>query len=716
MRSLSIALILSLTIVAVCLAFSGSIYSGKLVEYLPYGTALILTGAGITIVLITLYSSIPIALSRPQDEPLPVIILMVQGIILQFDSGAAGLLTVLVSISLSTIVTGCMLVLFGWFKLGNFARFIPFSVVAGFLASTGLLLIISGLHQVFPSGQILSHLWDVNYLLLWMPTLLLAVTLFVISEYSNNPLLFPGAIVMGFILFYVFYFFSAEPFSVLQAAKLLPDVHGILLSGMSKKFSEMQSIEWGILLKNIGMMLSIGFVSVIALLFIAMSLELELRTDIDFNKELRVAGIANLVAGCVGGIVGYHALGGTVLAGKLKSNSRSTGLFCGFACFVSVLFIERVLAYFPRFILIGLIVFLGFSLFYKWTFCIRSKLDLLDKAVILTVLFTTVVFGFLYGLLAGMVSAMIFFIYTYSQANIVRYVMNGSELSSAVERDSLAQKILEVNGQKIIYIKLQGYLFFGSAYTLVRQLHSMNILKRGQEIQFVLYDMKQVSGIDSSVELSFERIHEYAKDKKYRVIITGVAENKNKTLQKKLASMNFDDYFLYIPETDAAIEYCEAHVLKEANYDVLTLENQTIALEDFLGDKSLGDTLALYFEYMELQEGMFLFHRHNLSHDLFYLESGQLAIFIDSPDGERKIISQIGPGNFIGEVAFYLHSRRSASILATKHCRLKKLSQKNFKKMEKENVELSEVFNQAILCLLAEKLANSTKKIELLNK
>lgn len=716
MLTISIALILSFTIIAVCLAFSGSIYSGKLVDYLPYGTAFTLAGSGVVIVLIALYSGIPIAVGRPQDEPLPIIILMVQTIALQFNSGTAGILTVLASISMATIVTGCLLFAFGWLKLGRFVRFIPFSVVAGFLASSGLLLIFSAFHQVFPLGQMLSHVWDTTYLLLWLPTLLFAVILFVISERFEHPLLFPGAIVTGFVLFYLCYFFSAEPFSALKAANLLPDVHGITLKGMGAHFSELQPVDWGILMKNFGMMLVIGIVSVIALLFITMSLELVLRKDIDFNKELKVAGVANIMAGCVGGIVGYHALGNTVFSEKFKISGRNVGIFCGLACFVSVLFLDKTLAYFPRFMLIGLVLFLGGSLFYKWTFCVRGRLSLLDKAVVLTVLFVTVVFGFLSGMIAGIVVAMAFFIFTYSRINVVRYVLDGRELTSAIERDALAQKILKTHGKKIVYFKLNGYLFFGSAYALVQQLRDLDAADGPGEMQFVLYDLEQVTGIDSSVELSFEKIHEYAKDKNYRVILTGVAEHKNKPLWEKISSMNFSEYFFCIPNSDAAIEYCESHVLKEADYDVVELENQAIALEDFLGDKSLKDTLSIYFENMELQEGEFLFHRHDLSHDLFYLESGRLVIFIDTPGGGRKILTRIGPGNFIGEVAFYLHSSRSASTLAEKPCRLRKLSQRNFKKMKKESVELAEVFSQTIICLLSEKLVNTTKKIELLSK
>ena len=50
------------------------------------------------------------------------------------------------------------------------------------------------------------------------------------------------------------------------------------------------------------------FVAVIAALFNVSGIELVLHTDLDSNRELRDAGIVNVVSGAFGGIPGYHAL------------------------------------------------------------------------------------------------------------------------------------------------------------------------------------------------------------------------------------------------------------------------------------------------------------------------------------------------------------------------------------------------------------------------
>jgi SulP family sulfate permease len=61
----------------------------------------------------------------------------------------------------------------------------------------------------------------------------------------------------------------------------------------------------------------------------ASGIELATRRDIDLNRELRVVGLANILSGLGGGMVGYHALDLSTLCCRIGVRGRLPGLVAG---------------------------------------------------------------------------------------------------------------------------------------------------------------------------------------------------------------------------------------------------------------------------------------------------------------------------------------------------------------------------------------------------
>ena len=77
-------------------------------------------------------------------------------------SSAQIVINVLVALSVSTLLTGIFLFGIGALKLGQWLRFIPYPVVGGFLAGSGILLITGGM-EVNPQcepGRYEYMTWD----------------------------------------------------------------------------------------------------------------------------------------------------------------------------------------------------------------------------------------------------------------------------------------------------------------------------------------------------------------------------------------------------------------------------------------------------------------------------------------------------------------------------------------------------------------------------
>ncbi len=64
-----------------------------------------------------------------------------------------------------------------------------------------------------------------------------------------------------------------------------------------------------------------------------------------------------------------------------------------------------------------------------------------------------------------------------------------------------------------------------------------------------------------------------------------------------------------------------------------------------------------------------LFNEGDIAHSVFILKSGTLDVFLTS-DSKRKDIAQISSGEFVGEMAYFNHDKRSASVQAVTDCEL----------------------------------------------
>jgi len=125
------------------ISFAILIYSGELAPFAGAGIGMILFGGFIIQLVIALTNSMPGIIGGPQDSPAAILSLMAVAILAQMPgaSSEAKFITVTVTVIVTSVLTGIFFLIIGGFKLGRFVRFIPYPVVGGFIAGTGLLLV-----------------------------------------------------------------------------------------------------------------------------------------------------------------------------------------------------------------------------------------------------------------------------------------------------------------------------------------------------------------------------------------------------------------------------------------------------------------------------------------------------------------------------------------------------------------------------------------------
>jgi len=102
------------------------------------------------------------------------------------------------------------------------------------------------------------------------------------------------------------------------------------------------------------------------------------------------------------------------------------------------------------------------------------------------------------------------------------------------------------------------------------------------------------------------------------------------------------------------------------------------------------------------------------SNDLFFIESGLVTVEYEASNGKKERLRSVQSGVTVGEVAFYLGGLRSASVKAERPSTFYRLTTKTMNKIQQEDPALAALLHEWLGHLLAERLADDTRMIELL--
>ena len=148
LRLLLTGLITGLISVIASVSLAALVFSGPLAAHMAEGISMALVAAFVSGAIIVFSSSSPRVVAIPQDRIAPLLAVMASLVVAGMPSGASAdslLSTVAILVVLTTLVTGLFLVALGFFRFGGLIRFLPFSVIGGFLAGTGWLLLLGAL-------------------------------------------------------------------------------------------------------------------------------------------------------------------------------------------------------------------------------------------------------------------------------------------------------------------------------------------------------------------------------------------------------------------------------------------------------------------------------------------------------------------------------------------------------------------------------------------
>ncbi len=243
--------------IAYCISFAALIFTGDLASGFSLGLAGLIMGTVVTCVVIALTSTFSPVIGGPDSPAVAVMSVLAASIATALAAKGAPtgqiVINVLVALSVSTLLTGILLYGVGALKMGQWLRFIPYPVIGGFLAASGILLITGGMEVVTQTNLTLSpSSWQVLYSPLYAPQILIgalfAASIPVLGRFVPNYLALPIAF-FGFLLVLDVSLFGFFNDATIHSAWFLPSLGELTLWWPINAMIG-QQVDWGVIARS----------------------------------------------------------------------------------------------------------------------------------------------------------------------------------------------------------------------------------------------------------------------------------------------------------------------------------------------------------------------------------------------------------------------------------------------------------------------------------
>lgn len=739
--ALSAALVIGVLEVFVEVSFGALIFSGPFSAFLALGIGLCLVGALIHTLIVTLTSSSRNTIAMVQDAPVAIVaaVFVTISTSLAVPDEEVMLATGLAVIVLTSVLSGFFFWALGRFSLGRLVRFVPYPVVGGFLAGTGYLVVVGGI-GVMADAALGPELLRPDLLVRWLPGFLYGFVLLLALRRFSQFWVMPLFLVGGIMAFYATYFgFGGSMATALADGWLLgPFPSGSLWQPMLGL--AITQADWGLVFTNVAKIASVLLIGAISLLLNVSGLEVLNNEDVDLDRELRWAGIANLVGAVAVSPVGYTALSFSALGYRLAGRTRLVGFFTTVVIGVAVLLGASVLANFPRMVAGGLLIFVGLSFLMEWLVDSWSTLPRTDYALIWVILVVVASVGFLEGVIVGIVIAALLFLFNYSRTDVVRHFTSRAEYASSVHRAPLYEQLLEQRGAGMAIVTLQGYIFFGTAHRLVEQISARLEDETLPPLRYLILDFRLVTGMDSSSALSFARLKQATDAKHVTVVLTGLNRAQWGCLAPAIAGDGDEgagDQWRVMPGLDAGVAWCEQQMIDtfadvglsaapKSVIDAIRTRFPANAAEvdwlDMLKPEAAAPTSARYTTFMtfltrlDFGAGDVVLEQGAAVDGFYFLEEGRVDYTVADAQGEPVERGVLAPGTFFGVNEAYANEPSPSTIWAATDGLIYHLTADALARLEATEPELAIALHRELAAQLAHRAGHAEDLLRALQR
>jgi SulP family sulfate permease len=701
-------LLASVVLIANIISFGALMFPGNLSAGIPMAIWAMLIGSCIGGVWIAVATSLP-PLASGIDSPTGAVLVLLSADAAAGVMGAGGstqtaVQTVMLIFTAATFLSGALLLSLGACRWGSYFRFVPYFVVGGFLAATGWFLIVGGVRMTVGRTLTLSSVgtaWNVMSTVKLVAAVSALMMLLAVRRWIKSALAMPAALLL-------MWFTGAV---VLRSLGLSGPEHGWYLPSLGTlttwspwEAARSTHLTWSAMAKLVPELLAVTIVALISLVTKVSSLEVARQASGNLDREFRAHGVASLLAAPLGGITCSLQTGTSRLLEHAGAATRMSGVMCALALGAVGLADFNLPGLVPIPIVAGLVFYLGYTFIFDalWRpYSQRAWVDLLGAVFMMLV---CIAYGYLVGVLVGLVCACVVFAISYARLGVVRRHMTRALFASYVDRSAEASVHLRQGGDAIQLYWLSGYIFFGSSERVFERVRSDIESLAPRRVDYVILDFERVSGADSSAVASLAKLRNFC-NRSGTTLVCSALSPTNRAALKLAGFFGGKSRHQAFADLNLALAWCEDRMLAEAKVDMGTgLAGFEPWLQSQLGPQVSAAEFVAYLERKDVESPQILYRQGEPADTLDFVAVGNLEIDIAKQDGESVRVRRISTHTVLGEMGFFRHSARSATISADGPVTIYTLRRREFEQMRRERPDLATAFDDFIIRVLADRV------------
>jgi len=708
--------LLALVNISVAVSVAALLFAQTDPRLMVPGIAVLLMGTLVTGLGGSLFSDHKAVICSPRNGLVPGFAVMVSSIYISFDSqySIAAEATIIAAIMVSTVVVGLFLLLLGRLKLGNLVRYIPYPVTGGFFAGIGYIFIQGGLTVAGGEQPSFEAVSNSEFIQLVTPAVALALCLIMGKMFRDNALSVPAILFAAGLIFYAVLFLNEIGLDEAAANGQLPAIEstGSLIPVFNWDY--VQEIRWMVIMEQADGIVVVALLCSVMLLLDVSGIELLAQKDLNPDHELQVMGYTNVVNGALGGFPGVHDVSDTALVETLGGKGRLTGFIYSTLMVAAILAGAEFMKIVPTFLLGGLLIYVGLEFLIDWVWKARDELPLSDYVVVILILIVIILSDILKGVTFGFFVAIILFVVNYSKLSVIKIETNGSDHASNVDRDLETRELLNKEGNRVLILVLQGFIFFGTADKLITSIRNRIKDPEAYKVDFLVLDFHHVSQLDTSAIITFSKLAQLSDREGFHIVISGADDGSLKQLVKH-GFFTFGDQEwerVYKEQLDTAVDWCERSILADLKID--TGEHK-LALADVLGriayEESDVKLLSDFFVTENRKAGEYLFNEGDKGESLYFVGSGTVLVVLKALNQKERILRKYKSGAILGEMAIYTGENRTASVRIEEDAQLFRLDKEKLEEMSRKFPASTAALHTYIVRVLAERLGRANRNL-----
>ena len=714
-RSVLAGLVCGLVSLAFALSFAALIFTGSLGPWLAYGIAASFITSAVAALVVALGSTLPFSIAGPDSSTSAVTAALVGSLTQHLAAIGASdrlLVATLILMPMSSALTGLLLYAIGFARGGRAVRFVPYPVIGGFLGATGLLVLLGAFHVVIGQSVAFSH---VSGLQLPVSAMKLAAALgvgaalLIGSWRTTSPAVIPGVLILAVAAAYAIMSAKSIPFADASAAGWMFQIGSGSVLELPWDLDELNLFPWEHLPLLAGDLIAVMFVTAISTLLNVTGIEYATHQEADLNRELKTLGLANLCSAALGGYASCISLSRTLLNYNMGATARLSGVLVALTCGLVLLLDPALLTYVPKFVLGGLLLYLGATLTYKWLVTSAVRLSIIEYLSLLAIAFIIVKWGFIAGVLSGVVIGCATFALSASRISAIKYSFDGSEMRSSLDRSPEELALLANSGDQIQVVALHSYLFFGSANQLYEYVKAL--LSTESMCRFLIFDFRLVNGIDSSATHSFTQIKRLADEHRTLLVFVHLTPDLAKAFR---AARFLTADTMQMDDLDQALEHCEEAIISNAQY----ARSQTKLLSDWLASalgREHAESIVRRCARVDLVPGEILARAGEPADAMHFILDGRLSILVGA--GEHQVrVRSLGSHTTVGEMGLITGKPRNATVRADTPSVLYALSITEYASLKAETPAAALALLSYIVSLMSERLTFANRVVSVLRR